>query len=265
MAVALERLDRWYSLAAARDRPISHEQLKAATLAPASIERIRGIFEGAIRRGVRAAGKWLTPETGGEATLDKELRLVEAPDPRWSTIQNLVKVSTDPDALAALAESRAFEIARVDTHGLLKVAVARFRLGRIAAASEMRRAVTTVVENAAPTYTHDPAEQFALIAGRDWQGRYVGRWHTHGPHENSGDWVGGDLPSFEDMQNSVRDGQYLTVSFAPEGFDVYDASALSDEGRVDLSLLKIIRYRSPSWRNHFRRLRPEPATKRPSE
>lgn len=66
----------------------------------------------------------------------------------------------------------------------------------------------------------------------------------------------GDVPSFEDMQNAVRDGQYLTLAFQPDGFDLYDAEPLADAGRVDLSLLKVIRYRSSSWRSHFRRLHP---------
>lgn len=251
MARTLGRLSQWHGLAATSDNPITHEQLKAGALAPASVERIRTIFEMAIRRGVRIASKWLTPETGGEATIDNELRLVEAPDSRWSTIQDLVKVSNDPDAVAALCESRALEIAQVDAHGLLKVAVARFRLGAKGASDEVRRALLTVAQNAAPTYSLGPEEQFALIAGADWQGRYVGGWHTHAPHDANGQWVGGDVPSFEDMRNAVQYGQYLTLSFRPDGFDLYDAEPLADAGRIDLALLKVIRYRSPAWREHF--------------
>ena len=83
----------------------------------------------------------------------------------------------------------------------------------------------------------------------------MGGWHTHAPHDANGEWVGGDVPSFEDMQNATQYGQYLTLSFQPDGFDLYDAEPLADAKRVDLSLLKVIRYRSPAWREHFRKLR----------
>jgi len=256
MARTLGRLNQWHGLAAPKNNPITHAQLRAGALSPSSIDRIRAIFEGMIQRGVRIGPKWLTPETGGEATLDTELRLVEARDPRWSTVQDLVKVSDDPNAIAAFCESRAGEVAQVDTHGLLKVAVARLRLSAPGSSEEVRRALLTVAQNAAPTYSLEPEEQLALVTGADWQGRYVGGWHTHAPHDANGDWVGGDVPSFEDMQNAIQYGQYLTLSFQPDGFDLYDAAALGDAKRVDLSLLKVIRYRSPAWRDHFRKLRP---------
>jgi len=255
----LDRLEQWRRLEAPKDNPITHEQLRAATLAPASVDRIRAIFEGMIHRGVRIGPKWLTPETGGEAILDTELRLVEARDPRWSMVQELVRVSDDPEAIAALCENRALAVAQVDTHGLLKGAVGRFRLGSPGSASQMQRALLTVAQNAAPTYSLGPDEQLALITSSDWQGRYVGGWHTHAPHDENGAWAGGDVPSFEDMQNAVQFGQYLTLSFQPDGFDLYDAEALGDAKRVDLSLVKVIRYRSPAWDAHFRALRP-PAT-----
>jgi len=256
MARTLRRLNQWHGLAAPKDHPITHAQLRSGALSPASVDRIRRIFETMIERGVRIGSKWLTPETGGEATLDTELRLVEARDPRWSTVQDLVKVADDPKAIAALCENRAAEVAQIDTHGLLKVAVARLRLGAPGSSEDIRRALLTVAQNAAPTYSLGPEEQFALVTGEDWQGRYVGGWHTHAPHDVNGAWAGGDVPSFEDMQNAVQYGQYLTLAFQPEGFDLYDAEALGDAKRVDLSLVKVIRYRSPSWREHFRKLRP---------
>lgn len=256
MAGVLERLNQWYGLRATDRHPITHEQLRAGALSAYSVARIRRIFEAAIRRGVRVGGRWITPEVGGEAAIDTELRLIEAGDTAWLTVQALVGASLDPKAVESLYQARPMEMARVDTHGLLKVAIARFRLGTNQAADEIRRAVVTVAQNTAPTYSHDPQEQFALIVSTNWRGRYVGRWHTHAPHEQNGDWTGGDVPSFEDMQNAVRDGQYLTLAFQPDGFDLYDAEPLADAGRVDLSLVKVIRYRSASWRKHFRRLRP---------
>ncbi len=41
-----------------------------------------------------------------------------------------------------------------------------------------------------------------------------------------------------------------------KNIDIYDADALGDAKRVDLSLMKVIRYRSPVWAAHFRALRP---------
>jgi hypothetical protein len=258
MARTLARMNQWHGLEAPADHPITHAQLSAGALSKASVERIKAIFEAAIGRGVRVGSTWLTPETGGEATLDRELRLAEAIDPRWSTIQELAKVADDPKLIAALCESRTEEVALVDTHGLLKVAVARLRLASPGSLEEVRRALVTVARNTAPTYSLGPEEQLSLVTSRDWQGRYVGGWHTHAPHDANGQWTGGDVPSFEDMQNAIQFGQYLTLSFQPDGFDLYDASALADAKRVDLSLLKVIRYRSPSWREHFKALRPGP-------
>lgn len=259
MARTLGRLNQWYGLTATEANPITHAQLESGALSAAAIERIRGIFERAIARGVRIGSTWVTPETGGEATIDRELHLIEVVDPRWSTVQDLVRVSRDPQAIAEFSQARAAEIAAVDTHGLLKVALARFRLGTKGSAEEVQRALLTVARNAAPTYSFGPEEQLALITGRDWQGRYVGAWHTHSPHDVGGAWGGGDVPSFEDMRNAVEFGQFLTLSFQPDGFDLYDAEPLGDAKRIDLKLLRVIRYRSPAWRAHFQKL--HPATK----
>ena len=137
------------------------------------------------------------------------------------------------------------------------VSAAGLRLGAPGSQDEVRRALVTVARNAAPTYSLGPEELLALVTDADWEGRYVGGWHTHAPHDQNGEWVGGDVPSFEDMQNAIQYGQYLTLSFQPDGFDLYDAEALGDAKRVDLKLLKVIRYRSAVWREHFRTLRPE--------
>lgn len=256
MARTLGRLNQWYGLTATEANPITHAQLESAALSAGAIERIRGIFERAIARGVRIGPAWVTPETGGESTIDRELHLVEVVDARWATIQALVKVSHDPQAIALLAQARSAEVAAVDTHGLLKVALARFRLGTKGSAEEVQRALLTVARNAAPTYSFGPEEQLALITGREWQGRYVGSWHTHSPHDAGGSWGGGDVPSFEDMRNAVEFGQFLTLSFHPDGFDLYDAEPLGEAKRIDLKLLKVIRYRSAQWRAHFQKLHP---------
>jgi hypothetical protein len=258
MARTLGRLNQWYGLTATEANPITHAQLESAALSAAAVERIRGIFERAIARGVRIGTTWITPETGGEATIDRELHLAEVADPRWSTVQALVKVSRDPRAIAEWSQAHPAEIAAVDAHGLLKVALARFRLGTMGSSEEVQRALLTVARNAAATYSFGPEEQLALITGREWQGRYVGAWHTHSPHDVGGAWGGGDVPSFEDMRNAVEFGQFLTLSFQPDGFDLYDAEPLGDAKRIDLKLVKVIRYRSAEWRTHFQKLHPGP-------
>jgi hypothetical protein len=254
MAVVLRNLSSWYSLEAPKDNPITHDQLRAATLAARSIERIRGVFEESIARGIRVGGKWLTPEAGGEATVDTELRLIEATNPQWKMVQALAKASRDPRAVASLYERFGAEAGEIDRHDLIKLALARFQIGARGAALEVERAVLTVAENSAPTYVHEPLEQLEIVARTEWRGRYAGMWHTHAPHEGSGAWAAGDGPSVEDMQNAIAAGQYLTLAFQPDGFDLHDASPLSDAGKVDLTLVKVIRYRSPSWRAHFEAL-----------
>jgi len=256
MATALRRLNQWYGLAAPESDPITHRQLQAAALTPSSVLRIRSLFEAAIERGLSIDSAWLTPETGGEATIDGDLWLAEAVDSRWSVARDLVRASDEPSALAALLESRAAEVPLLDAHGLLRRAAARYRLGTPGSGDELRRAARTVALNTAPSYSLGPEGQFALIVSRDWEGRYVGGWHTHGPHLRNGEWTGGDVPSFEDMRNAVEYGQYLTLSFQPDGFDLYDAEPLGKAGRIDLSLLRVIRYRSPDWRRHFDMRRP---------
>jgi hypothetical protein len=251
MAVTLRNLTCWYSLEAPKDNPITHEQLRVAALAPRSVERIRKVFEDSIARGIRAGSKWLTPEAGGEAALDTELRLVEATNPQWKMVRDLVNASKDPGAVLKLYERAGSEAVLLDRHDLLTLALDRYRIGARGAAAEVERAVLTIAENSAPTYVHEPSEQLAIVARTEWRGRYAGMWHTHPPHDGAFGWVAGDGPSFEDMQNAVLAGQYLTLAFQPDGFDLHDAAALSDAGKVDLSLMKVIRYRSPSWQAHF--------------
>ncbi|MEO8359598.1 MAG: hypothetical protein ABI672_06180 [Vicinamibacteria bacterium] len=255
MTKVLTRLNQWYGLASSEDDPITHEQLRVATVSDGSVSRIQTIFDDAIGRAIFTSEKWLVPETGGEATMDSELRLAEIKDPRWSTVQDLAKLVGQPKAVGDLYARSEAEVADVDRHGLIKNALGRYRLKMNGAEKEIGRAIETVVQNSAPTYTHDPDLQFALIASQAWSGRYVGQWHTHSPHQGKDQWMGGDVPSFEDMQNALAAGQYLTLSFQPDGFDLYDASAMVDAGKVDLSRLQVIRYRSAAWREHFEKQR----------
>jgi hypothetical protein len=197
--------------------------------------------------------------------LDEGLELAETEDTRWSTALGLLSLAADPAGLSDHERTRPESVESVDAHGLLRNALGRFRLGLPGSRDEVRRAVTTLVQNAAPTLVLTPEKQLELVLSREWKGRYVGMWHTHAPHAGPNGWTAGDVPSFEDMQNAVAYGQFLTLSFDPEGFDLYDASRLGDARRVDLSLVDAIRYRSREWREHFRRLLPSDPSNPPGK
>ena len=252
LALAMGRLNQWFSLVASPARPITPMELEGAALAPAAVDRIARLFDAAIDRGIRVGDQWITPEVGGEAVIDGILLLAEAEDPRWETVRQLSAASTKgADTLAGFIETETARVTAVDTHGLLRGAVGRYRRQFKGSADEMRRAVLTVARNTAAAFVHEPDAQLALVVSREWQGRYVGRWHTHPPHDAGNRWEAGDVPSFEDMTNAVEAGQYLTLAFDPEGFTLYDAAALADLGRVDLSRVRAIRYRSPAWKSRF--------------
>ncbi|MEO5762537.1 MAG: hypothetical protein ABIR28_09535, partial [Vicinamibacteria bacterium] len=119
MTTVLTRLNQWYGLATSEDEPITHEQLRVATVSAGSVSRIQAIFDGAIGRAVLISGKWLVPETGGEATMDSELRLAEIKDPRWSTVQDLARLTGQPKAVGDLYTRREVEVSDVDRHGLI--------------------------------------------------------------------------------------------------------------------------------------------------
>lgn len=258
---ARARLGQWYGLTAPTlARPITPAELSRAALSRATVARLAALFEGAIGRGFWLAGRFHVPESGGEATLDGELRLHEMSDPSREAARELASRLHDPEAVAELWDERQAELGPLDVGGILGFAIARFRREGAAAAAGVRITATALAENAAGTFVFEPRAQLALIVATDWCGRYVGRWHTHPPHYAEAGWTGGDVPSFEDMQNAARDGQFLTVAFQPDGFDLYDASALGEAGRVDLALLKLTRYRSAAWRERFGRLH---ATLRP--
>jgi hypothetical protein len=194
------------------------------------------------------------PESGGEATLDGELWLHEMKDRGWEAARELAARLDDPAAVAELWDQRLAELRPLDVGGILGFAIERYRRQGPSAASGVRTTAVALAENAAGAFSFEPQAQLDLILATDWCGRYVGRWHTHPPHHAEQGFTGGDVPSFEDMQNAARDGQFLTLAFQPDGFDLYDASALGEAGRVDLALLKVTRYRSSVWRRRFERL-----------
>jgi hypothetical protein len=53
------------------------------------------------------------------------------------------------------------------------------------------------------------------------------------------------------MRIAIEKGQFLTIVFQREGFDVYDLEPLANAGRPELSRARVIRYRSPEWERRF--------------
>jgi len=83
---------RYLGLAEATLRdPITHGELRAAILSPEGVESIRALFERSIAESLAAEGTLVTPELGGEATLDEgKLTLVPYPDPVHPILREMV-------------------------------------------------------------------------------------------------------------------------------------------------------------------------------
>ena len=255
LAEALRRLGQWYDLIPATlAHPVTPEELETGALTPDTIERVADIFATSIDRAVPLDGRWHVPETGGEATLDGALQLFEMQSPTWPTVRALARCLDDPVRLADLWDERKADLTLLDVHGLLRGSVQRFRMEWPGSGRSLREAARTIARNASEAYALEPAGQFALILQHEWRGRYVGRWHTHAPHDQGRGWQGAAEPSFQDMQNARRDGQFLTLAFQPDGFDLYDAAGLAGAAQVDLSRLRVVRHRSAAWRGRFERL-----------
>ena len=118
----------------------------------------------------------------------------------------------------------------------------------------LEMAVETILRNGSDSFTLHPRDQLEAIleqgGGTAW-GRLVGLWHLHPPGWSETGWVGAAPPSPDDRQVARTTGQFLTIVFHPEGFDLHDLQTRplgpappEDEDRV-------IRYRSEEWRAHF--------------
>jgi len=262
MGEALRHLNDYYGLTSPTlQRPVTHEELRAAVLTSDGLRGIRKVFEQAVRDGFVANGRLLVKETGGEATLDRGLRLHPIVDPTLPVLQKLARLLDDPQGVLSLFREKKAEMARIDAAQILKGHFDRLPYLRERGVAEgqlfsdFRRTLLTVIENCAATFTIEPAAQFDAVLREEWSGRYAGKWHIHGPHDHLDGWGSSEPPSLEDLEVAAREGQFLTLGFQPDGFDLYDASAIGDSGKPDLALLKIVRHRSSDWRRHFETLR----------
>jgi hypothetical protein len=250
-----ERKQQYLGLTEATLRqPITHEELSAAILSSAGVESIRALFERSISESLETGFALVTPELGGESTLDSgRLNLVSYPDPVHPLLRQMVERNREPARLLAFLEStpdgRRVLQATGGLHALL------YQMSRETPTDQQAALLDKVIAGAVATHfktwTADPEIQGRMIEATEWRGRYVGFWHVHPPRLSGDGFEPGIEPSLEDMQNAVELGQFLTIVFQPEGFDAYDLSALSLTGEPSLARARVVRYRSPDWKLHF--------------
>jgi hypothetical protein len=255
-----DRVDQYLGLAQATlAQPITAAELDAALLSPAGVDDVAALFEAALAARLPLEGSAVTPELGGEATLDAgRLRLVTYPDPVHAVIRRMAELKDEPAALLAFLSSSppGREVLRGagGLHALL------YQMTTKPPGEAQRHAMEKVLEGAVAryfkTWTATPEIQIENIRRHDWRGRYVGFWHIHPPRLSADGYAPGIEPSLEDLTIAVEKGQLLTFVFQPEGFDAYDLSPLGAGGTPSLANARVVRHRSPAWELRFRALRP---------
>ncbi len=235
-------------------QPITHDELRAAILSSAGVQSIRGLFERSISESLDTGSALVTPELGGESTLDSgRLNLVSYPDPVHPVLREMVERKRDPARLLAFLESSPDGRRVLQETGGLHALL--YQMSRETPTDQQAALLDRVMAGAVATHfktwTADPEIQARVIEVTEWRGRYVGFWHIHPPRLSGDGFESGIEPSLEDMQNAVALGQFLTIVFQPEGFDAYDLSPLSRTGTASLALARVVRYRSPDWKLHF--------------
>ena len=256
-AAAQDRTQQYLGLAKATlEQPITPAELEAAVLSPAGAAAIAGLFEKAIAAGVVAGGVVVTPELGGEATLYRgQLRFVEYPDALHPVIRRMLELRTDPqallDLLTASVEGQQILAKTGGLHAHL------FQMTTKPPTDEQRLVLDRILAGAVAvhfkSWTVNPEVQHAVIENNEWRGRYVGFWHIHPPVQAVGGSGQGFEPSMEDMSVAMEKGQFLTIVFQPDGFDVYDLEPLATSRQAVLSKARVIRHRSPDWAKRFGR------------
>jgi len=255
-AAPADRVEQYLGLARATlERPITPAELEAAALSSAGVEDIAALFEQSLAASLTLQGGAVTPELGGEATLDGgRLRFVEYPDLLHSIVRRMVELKNDPKSLLDyLSQSPPGQRLLATTGGLHALL---FQMtGPGGTNEDRRRTLDQVLASAVAvhfkTWSVDPEQQLEMIRQNDWNGRYVGFWHIHPPRWTASGYAAGIEPSLEDMKVAVEKGQFLTLVFQPDGFDLYDLSPLSEAQALELSRCRVIQYRSGDWARRF--------------
>jgi hypothetical protein len=257
-APAQDRTRQYLGLARATlEQPITPAEVDAALLSPAGVQDIAVLFEKALA--AQVAG--ITPEIGGEATLDRgRIRFVEYPDPLHPLLRRAFDLRADPKALLEMLTGSVEGQQVLATTGGLHAHLFQMTT-RPPITDEQRRVLDRILWSAAATHlktwTVTPERQQAMIERNDWRGRYVGFWHIHPPVQAAGGgYAPGFEPSFEDMTVAMEKGQFLTIVFQPDGFDAYDLEPLATSREAVLSRARVVRYRAPEWKQRFSPMRP---------
>jgi hypothetical protein len=254
-AAAQDRTRQYLGLARATlEQPITPAELEAAVLSPAGVRDITALFDKAVASGVMVGGGAVIPELGGEATLYKgELRFVEYPDGLHPVVRRMIDLRREPKALLELLTGSVEGQQILSRTGGLHAHL--YQMTTKTPTDDQRRVLDKILATAVAihfkTWMVTPEVQHAMIEQHEWRGRYVGFWHIHPPVTAVGGAARGFEPSAEDMAVAVEKGQFLTIVFQPEGFDVYDLEPLATAREPVLSRARVIRYRSPEWGRKF--------------
>jgi hypothetical protein len=250
------RLQQYLGLArATQAQPVTSAEIEAALLSADGVEDLARLFEQALAEKVTVAGAPVTPELGGEATLEHGvIRFVSYPDPLHALVRRMLELRDEPRALLRLASASAEGRQVLEKTGGLHALLYQMttREPRDADRRALERVMDAAVALHFKTWNVTPETQRAAILRHDWTGRYVGFWHIHPPQPGAGGYGPGLEPSHEDMAIAVEKGQMLTVVFQPDGFDAWDLAPLAAAGRPDLSKARVVRHRSPVWEERFR-------------
>ncbi len=244
-------------VAATLINPVSHAELSTAVLSADGVDAIRTLFEQSVAESLTVNGVLVTPELGGESMLgnDGRLEMVVYPDPIHPVVREIASRKDEPEELLKFLESSAEGRFLLKHTGGLHALLYQMTTSPTSPTGAQRDLLDDVIERTVAehfrTWTTDPLIQSQMIAKTEWNGRYLGFWHIHPPRLKQWSPTEGIEPSMTDMRNAVELGQFLTIVFQPDGFDVYDLSPLAALGRADLSRAELIRYRSPDWRRHF--------------
>lgn len=234
--------------------PITHQELSRAVLSTEGVAAIRTLFERSLAESLTSNGTLVTPELGGESMLarDGRLGLIIYPDPIHPVVRELETRKDNPEKLLKFLQSSPEGRFLLKNTGGLHAMLYQMKSSPTRAQRDvLDDVIGRAVAEHFKTWTTDPLIQRQMIEQTEWKGRYLGFWHIHPPRLAGGIPTDGIEPSMADMRNAIQLGQFLTIVFQPDGFDVYDLSPLAALGQPDLSRTQTIRYRSPDWKPHF--------------
>jgi hypothetical protein len=218
------------------------------------VDGIRALFDRSIDESLSVDGSPVSPELGGESLVDAgRIEWIVYPDPVHPVVRESVAAGDDPVRLLKFLESSAEGRSLLKNTGGLHALL--YQMTHQTPTNEQAALLDAVlgrmVAQHFKTWSTDPLIQAEMIERTEWHGRYVGFWHIHPPRLKDSSTVQGIEPSMADMQTAVQLGQFVTIVFQPDGFDLYDLRRIAASGRADLSNADVIRHRSGAWKRHF--------------